>query len=216
MMHRCFCLLPLALLCLTPPTSGEATLETLDTFPAGLAESLQGVLGEVGYRVLDGDRVLGEFWLRKELPLEGQNVGALGIEFGQVTASALVGIAHFPEGWIDYRDTDLDPGLYTLRYWIQPADGDHMGVSEYRDFLLMNRAAEDTDPSAVYERDPLLELSREASGRVHPAVLSIFPIYDELSEAAQLMMNDLDQLTLAVSMGDSALGLVVEGHGDIQ
>ena len=215
-MPRWICSLSSALLCLAPPASGEAILETLDAFPPGLAESVQEVLGEVGYRVVDGDRVLGEFWLRKSLPLEGINEGALGIEFGRVTASALVGVVHFPEGWIDYRDTDLDPGVYTLRYWIQPADGDHMGVSEYRDFLLMNPADRDTEPGAVFEKEPLLELSQEASGRVHPAVLAVFPIYDELSDAAQLMMNDLDQLTLAVSIGDSALGLVVEGFGDIQ
>ena len=135
---RRICTLTLALLGAALPAFGEATLETLDAFPPGLAESVQEVLAEVGYRVVDGDRILGEFWLRKELPLEGINEGALGVEFGRVTASALVGVVHFPEGWIDYRDTDLRfteilPGMVRTEFALNRFQGDAARAKEFYD-----------------------------------------------------------------------------------
>jgi hypothetical protein len=121
----------------------------------------------------------------------------------------------FPATWIDYRDTELPAGVYTLRYWVQPADGDHMGVSQYRDFLLLCPAAEDTDPDATFEEKPLLELAAKASGKVHPAVIALFPVPEPPPGGAALTRNDLDQPTLAVTSGDRTLGFVLEGHGDL-
>ena len=194
---------------------GEATLEAADSFPEGLPASLQGHLTSPGYRVVQDGAVLAELWLAGDLPEEGGNEGALGIEFGFVTSSGMLGVVHFPELWIDYRETEVRPGSYTMRYWVQPADGDHMGVSEYRDFLLLNLVTDDADPAALYEKEPLLELVQNASEQVHPAVVAIFPVWDEPAEAAELVMNDLDQLTLAVRVGDRVLGLVLEGYGDL-
>lgn len=211
------CSLSLLLLsCLATTAAGaEPVVERIDGVPDELAEPLAAVVDPEGYRIVDGDRVLAELWLRRELPLEGTQLGALGIEYGDMTASGLVGVVRFPEPWIDYRDTDVEPGLYTLRYWIQPADGDHMGVAQYRDFLLLLPAEDDTDPETLYEEDPLLELGQKASGRVHPSVLALFPVWEEPSGEAEIRMNEIDQPMLVATVGDRALGLVVEGHGEL-
>ena len=206
------CLLSVAL----PVAADDApTIELLSSLPEGLAAAVQGVLNPEGYRVHHQGAVLAEFWLRSELPLDGQAEGVFGIELGAVTNSALVGVARFSETWIDYRDTELEPGLYTMRYWIQPADGDHMGVSEYRDFLLMSPASVDTDPDQTFDQEALLELSQQASGRVHPAVVAVFPIWDEIEGSAQMVQNEIDQWTLAVKLPDRVLGLVVLGQGEL-
>jgi hypothetical protein len=195
---------------------GEPVLAPADTLPAALPETLAAVLATPGHRVVMDGKVLAELWLRRSPPPTGGiNEGALGVEFGALESSAFVGVVRFPETWIDYRDTELAAGVYTLRYWVQPADGDHMGVSQYRDFLLLCPAAEDTDPDAVYEEKPLLELSERASGRVHPAVIALFPIHDPPAAGAALVRNDLDQLTLAVAGADRSYGFVLEGHGDL-
>ena len=194
---------------------GEEALERLDSFPEGLPESLQTPLDPAGFRVLQDDTVLLELWLRDDLPEEGINEGALGIEFGFVTSSGFLGVVHFPEMWIDYRDTEVTAGLYTLRYWVQPADGDHMGVSEYRDFLLLNRIVDDGDPEALWEEEPLLEVVQKASEQVHPAVMAIFPVWDEPEDDAVMIFNDVDQPTLAVRIGDRVVGFVVEGIGEL-
>jgi hypothetical protein len=103
-----------------------------------------------------------------------------------------------------------------MRYWVQPADGDHMGVSQYRDFLLLSAAADDPDPGAVFEKDPIFALAQKVSGKTHPAVIALFPIADEPAGGAALIKNDLDQLTLAVKGPDRIYGFVLEGHGDIR
>jgi hypothetical protein len=139
----------------------------------------------------------------------------LSVEYGALASSALVGVVHFPATWVDYRETEVPACTYTMRYWVQPADGDHMGVSHFRDFLMLSPAADDPDPEAVYEQDPLTELSTKASGKTHPAVIALFPIADEPAGGAALTRNDLDQLTLAVKGPDRVYGFVLEGHGDL-
>jgi hypothetical protein len=98
---------------------------------------------------------------------------------------------------------------------VQPADGDHMGVSQYRDFVMLCPAAEDADPETVYEQEPLMALSEKASGKTHPAVIALFPIAEEPAGGAAMTRNDLDQPTLAVKGSDRVYGLVLEGHGDL-
>jgi len=194
----------------------EPALESAGALPSGVPDGLRAALVEPGHRVTKDGEVLAELWLVREPPPGGgANEGALSVEFGALASSALVGVVHFPETWIDYRDTELPPGVYTLRYWVQPADGDHMGVSQYRDFLLLSPAAADGDPAALFEEEPLLALSEKASGRVHPAVIALFPVHDEPAGGAAVVRNDLDQLTLAVAGHDRVYGFVFEGHGDL-
>ena len=193
----------------------DFTVEPIEGLPAGLSDATQSVLASQGHQVLKDGAPFADFWLRSELPLGGESEGLFGIEWGAVTESGLVGVVRFHELWIDYRETELAAGLYSLRYWIQPADGDHMGVSEYRDFLLVLPVSEDVDPEQVYEEEALLELSQKASERVHPAVVSVFPIWDDIEPPSQIVLNEIDQPTLAVQIDDRVLGLVVEGHGDL-
>ena len=88
-----------------------------------------------------------------------------------------------------------------------------MGVSTYRDYLLLIDPALDQNPGPMESAD-LLAGSSEASGVTHPAVLALYPVWEEVSEP-KLVKNDLDQWTLAVKLGDQVLGLVVSGHGEV-
>ena len=60
-----------------------------------------------------------------------------------------------------------------------------------------------------------MELSQRASELVHPAVVGVFPVYDDVEAPASLLMNEIDQWTLAVTIGDRVIGVVVDGHGDL-
>ena len=62
----------------------------------------------------------------------------------------------------------------------------------------------------------LWEKSTAATRTPHPAVLALFPIWEELSEPG-LVRNEMDQWTLAVPVGsiNPTVGFVVEGHGEI-
>jgi hypothetical protein len=194
----------------------EPAVEPAAELPADLPATLGSVLAQPGHRVTRDGRVLAEIWLRSDAPpAGGVNEGALSVEYGALASSALIGVVRFPEPWIDYRETEVPAGVYTMRYWVQPADGDHMGVSQYRDFLMLSIAADDADPAAEYEQEPLMELSEKASGKTHPAVIALFPIAEEPAGGAAITTNDLDQLTLAVKGPDRVYGLVLEGHGDL-
>jgi hypothetical protein len=210
-----------AVLCLVAPIPGvgadaEPAVEAADAFPADLPATLGAVLAQPGHRVTRDGKVLAEIWLRSAAPpTGGVNEGALSVEYGALASSAFVGVVHFPAPWIDYRETEVPAGTYTMRYWVQPADGDHMGVSQYRDFLMLCPTADDADPEAVYEQEPLMALSEKASGKTHPAVIALFPITEEPTGGAAVIRNDLDQPMLAVKGPDRLYGLVLEGHGDL-
>ncbi len=194
----------------------EPTLEAAGAPPADLPPALAAVLAQPGHRVSQDGKVLAEIWLRSSAPAAGGvNEGALSVEYGALASSALVGVVRFGRAWIDYRETEVPAGVYTMRYWVQPADGDHMGVSRYRDFLLLSTVADDADPEAVFEQEPLMALSEKASGKTHPAVIALFPIADEPAGGAAITRNDLDQLTVAIKGPDRVYGFVLEGHGDL-
>jgi hypothetical protein len=80
---------------------------------------------------------------------------------------------------------------------------------------MLSIAADDADPAAEYEQEPLMELSEKASGKTHPAVIALFPIAEEPAGGAAMTKNDLDQMTLAVKGPDRVYGFVLEGHGDL-
>ena len=194
----------------------EPAVEPADELPADLPATLGAVLAQPGHRVTRDGKVLAEIWvLAAAPPTGGVNEGALSVEYGALASSALVGVVRFPEAWIDYREIEVPAGVYTMRYWVQPADGDHMGVSQYRDFLLLSPVADDADPTTEYEQEPLMALSEKVSGKTHPAAMALFPIAEDPAGGAAITKNDLDQLTLAVKGADRVYGFVLEGHGDL-
>jgi hypothetical protein len=182
--------------------------------PDSIAAALKDQLQPTSLKVQMDGKVLGEFWMRKELPTaEGANSG-LGIQFTAIPEGTFAGVVQFPEAWNDYKGQKIPAGIYTMRYGIEPVDGNHMGVSTYRDFLLLVPVADDKDLNAKYTTEDLVKSSVKASGTNHPAVLALFPVWDEVTEP-KLYKNDADQWTLAVPFGTTRLGVVLIGHGSI-
>ena len=116
--------------------------------------------------------------------------------------------------WNDIRGYTIRPGVYTLRFALQPQNGDHMGISPNREFLLPAPAADDTSAApAGYEG--AVELAKKASRRAHPASISIDPPSSSAS-ANSATSNDVGHQVVIVSIPTSAgapltFGLVVEG-----
>ena len=202
----------LLLLC-SPLWGTGPRLEAVSSLPSEVSQQVRELLNDEGIRILEHEKVLGEFWFPREFPTEESSSTALGVSFGQLKESVFLGVAHFPAGWSDYRGRAIAQGTYTLRYGAQPADGNHMGVSFYRDFLLLIPASVDADPAALYSFEELVALSTQTSGTPHPAVLSLFPIYEEIVDP-KLLKNDLEQWTAAVPLQSLTLGLVIQGSGE--
>src|SRR5882762_8125380 len=103
---------------------------------AGASDSLKKALEPKGYRVTLADgKVLCEIWLRNGV-ISGKNE-AQGAAYTTLADSALIGVITFPQAATDFRKQGIKAGSYTLRYAVHPQDGNHLGISPIRDFLLL-------------------------------------------------------------------------------
>ena len=139
--------------------------------PAELAPRLAERISPGGLAVAVGGNRL-EFWWVKALALGGSSAGTG--KWSAVGQGTLVGVVRIAATFRDIRGKTVKPGVYTLRYGVQPVNGDHLGVSPFRDFLLLCPAAGDRDPAPLgYEG--VAKLSATTIGGAHPATLSIDP-----------------------------------------
>jgi hypothetical protein len=139
----------------------------------GVPDAVRQTLEANGYRILldDGSTVC-ELWLRKAVPAQTKKDSA-DVIYTELAESALISVLHFPKTGSDFRGQAIPAGFYTLRYALIPNDGNHLGVSPNRDFLLLVPAASDADPGAILKFQDLVALSRAATGTKHPGPLSL-------------------------------------------
>jgi len=142
--------------------------------PAALVGGIKEALGVQGYRVVDAQgKTYADFWLRKAVPATGKPAGPQGaVLFPVLAEGELFGALRFSADGHDYRDQTIARGVYTLRYGLQPVNGDHLGVSTYRDYALLLPAAKD-QALASLPRKRLEEQSAESAGTNHPAILML-------------------------------------------
>jgi hypothetical protein len=149
-------------------------VETIGPFAGqGVSESIRAALEAKGYRVAAADgNVICELWLRNGVPVEPKKdvSGAIYTEIGD---STVVGVVSFPKASNDYRGQGIKPGVYTLRYALHPTDGNHMGISPYRDFLLLIPAAADSEIGAKIKFEDLAKMSARSAGTNHPTPFSL-------------------------------------------
>jgi hypothetical protein len=97
----------------------------------------------------------------------------MGATYTEIADSALLGVLSFPKGGKDFRGQAIKPGAYTLRYALHPTDGNHMGISPYRDFLLLVPVASDQSADAQIKFEDLMKMSAKSSGTNHASPLSL-------------------------------------------
>jgi hypothetical protein len=140
-----------------------------DAPPPELAPAVRALIADPGARVTASGTTL-DFWWVKTLPLQGTGAPS----WQQVAEGTLVGAVRVSAVYRDIRGRVIKPGVYTLRYGIQPANGDHLGVSPFREFLLLSPAAADTDVKPT-GHEGTVDLSKQTIGGSHPAVWSLDP-----------------------------------------
>jgi hypothetical protein len=142
--------------------------------PQDLAAGIRDALSPDALHVSGPSGPLCDLWLRKSIPAAATPDTSLGVNFGQIPQGALAGAIKFDAAGADYRGQPIKPGVYTLRFMLQPVDGNHQGVSPYRDYFLTVPAALDSSPADVSTTN-LVNLSKKASGTGHPSVWSLVP-----------------------------------------
>jgi hypothetical protein len=162
-----------ALLCHRSAAGQEIRYATTPTNtlppPSALAEPLRPQLFAESVVIERGESRI-HFWGVRSLALSAGDKP----EWAGVAPGALVGALQTEAPLPDIRGFTIPAGVYTLRFAMQPQDGDHMGVSPYRQFLVVSPAAEDRTADAL-GFDGTVALGKKTLRRSHPATLSIDP-----------------------------------------
>lgn len=188
----------LALFAALAPTVAPLT----DKPPAELAAGVSSRLKPAA-KIVSGAATL-DVWLVDKLESAG-GPGWSGVESG-----TLAGAIRVSGEFKEIRGKAVKPGVYTLRYGLQPQNGDHLGISTFREFLLISPAAIDTDPK-VLGFDGVVALSKEVIGTAHPASLSLDPPEDAPGAVLSTYKNEHGHDGVVLQIGSLKFGLIVSG-----
>jgi hypothetical protein len=180
--------------------------------PESVAAPVRDSLSGDGYRLQDEQgHTVADIWLRKAIPITekpGQPKGAILFPF--LAEGELVGVLQFAAEGHDYRDQPIAKGVYTMRYGLQPVNGDHLGVSTYRDYSLVLPAAKDRS-LALPPRKQLEERSAESAGTSHPAVFLLLAAPRDASKSDPAVIHDAEKNTWSVVL---PLSLQIKGQSE--
>ncbi|CAN5733148.1 hypothetical protein BH23PLA1_BH23PLA1_07290 [soil metagenome] len=200
------------LLVASSATADEFQVETLkETPPADLAPAILETLQAEGFRILDdGGEPYADVWLCKTVKASSEPSGAKGaILYPFLESGQLLGALRFNADGFDYRYQLIEPGLYTMRYGLQPVDGDHLGVSTYRDYALLIPAELDKSIEPL-DKPELDDKSADAAGTSHPATFILLPAPDSAKDSAAITRDEAKDLWGVVL----PLTLEVQGHSE--
>lgn len=171
--------------------------------PAELSAGVASQLAPAA-KVVAGDATL-DIWLVQKLETSGDGANWSGVESG-----TLVGAMRVTGAFKEIRGKAVKPGVYTLRYGQQPQNGDHLGISPFREFVLISPAAADTVPK-VLGFDGVVALSKEVIGTAHPASLSLDPPDGAPGAVLSAYKNESGHDGVVLQIGSLKFGLIVTG-----
>lgn len=185
--------------------------------PSGISDAIRTILSPVTVSVTTSDgKPYCELWLRTSIPASSSGNAPLGVNYGQMVDGEIVGAIHFDVAVKDFRNQPVKPGTYVMRYGLQPVDGNHQGVSDYRDFLLLTPPDQDASAANLADND-MYTISRKTTTTGHPSVWSLVP-----TDGAPTLLPGTKQNTdesfsavyfkAAVGTSPMTIGLVISGH----
>ena len=137
-----------------------------------VSKEIAAQLSPTGVKVLRGPkRTVAEIWTAKAWPTK-PDFKPSGSVLYPFEVGQLMGVVRFRRKTNDFKDQEIGSHVYTLRYGLQPVDGNHVGTSDTRDFLLMLPADADITPANMPEKE-MFKLSAKAAESKHPAIMSL-------------------------------------------
>lgn len=166
--------------------------------PEELNADIRGTLGTPGAKVTIGATTLELWWA----PLTVES-------WDSIEEGAVVGAMRVTGPFKEIRGKTVAPGVYTLRYGLQPQNGDHLGVSDNREYLLVSPAAADTT-AAPLSFDDSVAIAKQTTGTSHPASLSINPVVTTDAVLTAYTV-DPDLRGVVFEAGQLRFGLILQG-----
>lgn len=154
-----------------------------------VSPEVAATLSETGVTIVRGtSTTLCHIWFCKQWPVKPGFEPTAEVLY-PFEPGQLIGVVQFERKSSDFRDQDIDSGVYTLRYAQQPIDGNHVGTSPTRDFFLLVSAAKDKSAKPL-DKDALISGSAAAAQSTHPAMLCLQRPADEKAAETSLRHNE--------------------------
>jgi hypothetical protein len=197
--------------------TGDNKVEQAGAFgDPGASDALKKVLDVKGWHLSLADGGYCDVWLRSSIAAgKTDQPGAVYSSLGE---STLIGVILFAKPTTDFRGQSVKPGSYTLRYALHPADGNHMGISPIRDFLIMLPVAMDPNPDASIKFEEMTRISTKVTGTNHPGVLSLVQI-DSAPAAPKVSADDSNHILFSASLRSQSgsvipIAFIIKGHAE--
>ena len=179
--------------------------------PPGELGALKTAVESKSIKITDAaGKVYCELWMRATPAPAGKSTEE-NVTMPEVIPGTFFAVIQFPAPAADRRGQTIKPGLYTLRYSNFPITGDHQGVAPQRDFFILSKLADDTDPGTPVKFDALMNLSRKGSGTTHPLVLSI---WKPDTFAAGFAKEGEHDWILQTKVGNLSMAIILIGRGE--
>ena len=190
--------------------------------PKEVNEAIGKTLQPATVQLHSGGKLAFEIWLRTEVPLQSAPESPAKA-LDAIKQSTLLGVIAIPSDKRDYKDSELPAGVYTLRFGLQPQDGNHLGTAEFSYFAVLVGAKKDAQIDGITDYKSLVKASKDGTPSDHPVILSLRPassadgVAPKLSEPATEHKSVLLRIPARVagSIETSSLSfeLVFEGKG---
>jgi hypothetical protein len=210
-------LIAIAFFTAAPAPAGDGDGEQIGSYAdPGASDALKKALEPKGRRLSFADGVYCEIWLRASVP--AGKTDQPGAVYSSLAESTLIGVITFAKATTDFRGQSVKPGSYTLRYALHPADGNHMGISPIRDFLIMLPVAMDPNPDATFKFEEMTKTSTKVTGTNHPGVLSLVQI-DKAPAIPKISQDESNHIVFSASLKSQSgavvpISFIIKGHAE--
>jgi hypothetical protein len=211
----------LAFLQLNASTAADFAVKAADKEPPNeLDTSIRSKLQTKAVQLLDGGKPVYEFWFDTEIPLQSKPDSA-GKALDAIKQATLLGVVAVSRDQRDYRDDELHAGVYTMRFALQPQDGNHLGTSEFNYFAVLTPAKIDNKLDGITDYKTLVKASSKETSTDHPVILSLRPASSAQADLPQLNTPAPDHKSVRIKVpakaGDAkdeiTFEVVYEGKG---
>ncbi len=184
-----------------------------------VAADIAKTLAPTAVKVTEDGAAVCEIWLCKQWNVKAGFKPTFQVLY-PFEVGELIGVVRYAQREEDFREQRIRSGVYTLRYAYQPQDGNHIGTSDTRDFLVLLPAAADTKPARL-DLQKMYDLSSKVSKSPHPAILSMLATFGKV-DSLPAMRHDEDRNLWSLRVQGQAkagektenltIEFVVEGH----
>ena len=211
----------LSLLQMNASTAADLAVKVADKEPPKeLDASIRAKLQTKAIQLLDGGKPVYEFWFGAGLPLQSKPASAAKA-LDALKQTTLLGAVAVSRDQRDYRDDELHAGVYTMRFALQPQDGNHLGTSEFNYFAILTPAKIDNKLDGISDYKALVKASSKETSADHPVILSLRPASSDQGDVPQLHTPAPDHKSVRVKVpakaGDEKVSItfevVYEGKG---